>query len=96
MRKRKPKLVSNMQIGVSAQTVVSFPTGNSRIAVGLTLLAVYGLFDDICNRIIVGLQCLTKRGKTYAPIIRAEEAGHRASTDCKASRKASRYDLPYR
>ena len=36
-----------MQIAVSAQTVVSFPTGNSRIAVGLTLLAVYGLFDDI-------------------------------------------------
>jgi hypothetical protein len=47
MRKRKPKLLSNMQIAVSAQTVVSFPTGNSRIAVGLTLLAVCGLFDDI-------------------------------------------------
>jgi hypothetical protein len=40
MGRRKPKLVSNMEIAVSAQTVVSFPTGNSRIAVGLTLLAV--------------------------------------------------------
>jgi hypothetical protein len=70
MRKRKPELVSNMQIGVSSQTVVSFPTGNSRIAVGLPLFAVYDLFDDICHRIIVGLQCFTKRGKTYGRIIR--------------------------
>jgi hypothetical protein len=57
-----------MRIRVSAQTTVSFPTGSSRIAVGLKLLAVYGLFADICNQIIVGLQCFTKRGKHMATI----------------------------
>ena len=62
-------------------------TGNTRIAGGLTLLTECGVFDDIYNGIIVGLQGFTKRGENGAT---AESRAHIALQDSIVARQSKK------